>query len=241
MHTDNTTGGAPARHVKIAPSVLAADFARLDEEIRRVDLAGADAIHLDVMDGHFVPNITIGPVVLAGIRPCTKRPFDTHLMITDPARYAEPFAGAGADRIVFHVEVVGDALPLIRKIRSMDVEPGLAISPDTDVKALDPYYAHVAGILVMTVYPGFGGQAYLDGGTDRINAIATAALAVNPTIDIEVDGGINRETIVQAARAGANMIVAGTAVFRSDDPASAIATLRSAAEEGLRKRRQLPR
>ena len=238
MHTPKNTDNDPARQVKIAPSVLAADFGQLVREVRRVDDAGADAIHLDVMDGHFVPNITFGPALVEGIRPCTKRFLDTHLMITDPAHFAEPFAKAGSDRIVFHVETVDDPVLLIEKIRSMGVEPGLAISPDTDPEVLDPFYARVASILIMTVYPGFGGQSYLEGATDRIDAIATPALAANPTIDIEVDGGINPETIVDAARAGANMIVAGTAVFRSDDPAAAIATLRRATEEGQRQRRE---
>ena len=218
--------------VKIAPSLLAADFSRLAEEVRRVERAGADALHVDVMDGHFVPNITLGPVVLEGIRPHTSLPFDVHLMITHPAKYIEPFAKAGADRLYFHVEVPDAGPDIIRRLRELNVEPGVSVSPDTDLDSLKPFYEHVAGILVMTVYPGFGGQTFLPGSCERIAAIARDARECGASPDISVDGGINSRTVALAADAGANMIVAGTAIFRAADPAAAIRALRDAACAG---------
>ena len=227
---------SPQRPLKIVPSLLAADFSRLAEEIRRVEDAGADALHVDVMDGHFVTNLTLGPVVVEWIRPHTDLPLDVHLMITDPAKFVEPFAKAGADRIDFHVELPDCGMSLVDRVRALGVEPGIALSPDSPVELLRPFYKVVAGMIVMSVYPGFGGQEYLPASTDRIKRAASEALAANPLVDIEVDGGINPETIIGAARAGANMIVAGTAIFRASDPADAIAGLRRAATEGVRRR-----
>ncbi len=210
--------------IKIAPSVLAADYANLETELKKC--SDAQYIHLDVMDGHFVPNISIGAPVIKAIKAVTKVPFDVHLMISEPLRYIDDFADAGADIICFHIESESDTQKTIDKIIESGCKAAVALKPKTPASAVIPYIDKLAMVLVMTVEPGFGGQSFMADMMPKIEEIRKAA----PDIDIEVDGGINAETIKTAAAAGANVFVAGSAVFKSEDPKKTIETLKENAK-----------
>jgi len=212
----------------IAPSILSADFARLGEEIAAVEKAGADVIHVDVMDGHFVPNITIGPPVVAKIRRCTKLPLDCHLMIEEPEKYIEAFAKAGADWISVHVET-SDLNELLPAIKKLGVKAGAVINPPTPVEKILPYLGLADFILVMTVNPGFGGQEMIDDCLEKISTLKRVMKEKGIDIPVEVDGGVNAETIGKTIAAGSDIIVAGSAVFGSGDYAKTIKALKSEA------------
>lgn len=199
--------------VQVAPSILAADFAGLAEEIRAVEAAGADLIHIDVMDGHFVPNLTIGPVVVAALRPHTKLPFDVHLMISPVDPLVPKFAEAGADIITVHLEAGSHLHSTIQLIKSLGKKAGVALNPGTPVDALDNVLADIDLVLVMTVNPGFGGQKFIASQNAKIAQIRKMINASGRSIDLEVDGGITPDTATSAIAAGANLLVAGTAVF----------------------------
>lgn len=202
-----------SKKVRIAPSILSADFARLGEEVRAVSEAGADYIHIDVMDGHFVPNITIGPAVVKALRPHSELPFDVHLMISPVDPYIPQFAEAGADIITVHPEAGPHLHRSIQLIKSLGKKAGASINPGTPVEALDDVLAELDLVLVMSVNPGFGGQAFIDRSLGKIRAIRTRLDDAGHDIDLEVDGGINAETARAAIAAGANLLVAGTATF----------------------------
>jgi ribulose-phosphate 3-epimerase len=213
----------------IAPSILAADFARLADEIARVESAGADELHVDVMDGHFVPNLTIGPPVVAAIRRVTTLPLDVHLMIDNPDKYLEAFAAAGAFTLSIHIEAVTEAARTLGRIRELGVRAGLAISPDTPLSAIADLAGSIDHLLVMSVYPGFTGQSFLPLSVQRV-ADARALLASRsaaPTIG--VDGGVNTSNASALVGAGATLLVAGAAIFHASDCALALRTLRAAA------------
>lgn len=214
--------------IRIAPSLLSCDFARIGEQIRMVEAAGADWLHVDVMDGHFVPNLTIGPPVVKKMKEVATKPLDVHLMITDPWKYADPFLDAGADVFTFHLEVAdrGDAMALIDKIKSRGVRVGMALNPDADVRRLEPYLASLDMVLVMSVFPGFGGQEFMPEVLDNVRTLR-GELGFGG--EIEMDGGIAPETISACAAAGTNVFVAGTAIFGADDIPARIADLRAKA------------
>lgn len=211
---------------KIAPSILSANFVRLAEDIMRVEAAEADWLHLDIMDGHYVPNLTFGPPIVAAIRKITKLPLDVHLMVTNPAELIEAFAVAGADWMTIHVEADPHLHRLLNRIRELGVRPAVALNPATPIGTLDEILSEVDMVLVMSVNPGFGGQTFIPGATDKISRIKEKiALQPHPVL-IEVDGGINALTANQVVAAGADVLVAGSAIFSSDDLALAIRKLK---------------
>ncbi|MCM3123355.1 MULTISPECIES: ribulose-phosphate 3-epimerase [unclassified Mesobacillus] len=212
--------------VKIAPSILSADFARLGEEIKDVERGGADYIHVDVMDGHFVPNITIGSLIVEAIRPVTKLPLDVHLMIENPDQYIEAFAKAGADYITVHVEACRHLHRTIQLIKSTGVKAGVVLNPATPVDSLKHIIEDVDMVLLMSVNPGFGGQKFISSVLPKIRLVKELADSLNPDLEIEVDGGVNEETAKLVIEAGANVLVAGSAVFNKEDREAAIASLR---------------
>jgi ribulose-phosphate 3-epimerase len=221
------------RRILISPSILAADFSRLGEEIRLVESAGADMIHVDVMDGHFVPNITLGPVIVEAINDVTELPIDAHLMITDPETYAPAFIDAGADYVVFHSEACEEPPRLIELIRARGARPGLAVNPPNPPERIRPYLADIDLALVMTVNPGFAGQSFIADVVPKIATVAQWKRASDLDLLIQVDGGINRDTAQEVARAGADVIVAASAIFGAPDAAAELAAIRKAAEDAL--------
>jgi len=216
--------------VRIAPSILASDFGKLAEELRAVERAGADWIHVDVMDGHFVPNLTIGPPVLQAVRRATKLPLDVHLMIEAPERSLADYAAAGADRIGVHVETCPHLHRTVQQIRGLGKKACVVLNPATPALAVELVLGDVDQVLVMSVNPGFGGQSFIDGVLPKLAQLRRWIDERELAVELEVDGGISPDTIERAARAGANVFVAGTAVFGEPDYRAAIADLRKRAE-----------
>ncbi|WP_174733885.1 ribulose-phosphate 3-epimerase [Mesobacillus harenae] len=213
--------------VKIAPSILSADFAKLGQEILDVERGGADFIHVDVMDGHYVPNITIGPLIVEAIRPITKLPLDVHLMIENPDQYIEAFAKAGADYLTVHVEATPHIHRTIHYIKSFGVKAGVVLNPATPVEAIKHIISDVDMVLLMSVNPGFGGQKFIPSVLEKIKQVKKMADENNVTIDIEVDGGVNEETARLCVEAGATVLVAGSAIYNAEDREKAISVLKS--------------
>jgi len=212
--------------IKIAPSILSADFGKMAQEVKRTEDAGADLLHCDVMDGVFVPNITFGPKMIADIRKATTLPLDVHLMIVEPEKYVEAFAKAGADYITIHVEATKKLVPTLKAIRGLGVKSGAVISPDTPVSAVEPALEYSDMVLLMSVYPGFGGQKFLEKSLDRLSELAGLVKKSKRKIDIEIDGGVTSDNVEAIKKAGANVIVAGNTIFGAASPKDMIRTLR---------------
>ncbi|HIJ82563.1 MAG TPA: ribulose-phosphate 3-epimerase [Desulfuromonadales bacterium] len=218
---------------KIAPSILSADFSRLGDEIRAVEAGGADYIHVDVMDGHFVPNITIGPLIVSAVRKVTSLPLDVHLMIENPDRYIPDFAEAGADIIVVHAEAVNHLHRSVQLIKSLGKKAGVSLNPATPLNVLDYILAELDLVLLMTVNPGFGGQGFIEACLPKIHSLRAMLDRRGSEAELEVDGGVKASNIARIAHAGADVFVAGSAVFGSSDYAATIADMKKQAKEPL--------
>lgn len=217
--------------ISVAPSILSADFARLGEQVGLAERGGPGRLHIDVMDGHFVPNLSMGSVVVKGLRPITRLPLEVHMMVEDPARFVDGFLQAGADSLIVHCEVLPDPRPLLRAIRKQGKRVGLALNPEHPVERMEPYLTEIDTALCMTVHPGFGGQHFLPESPARIRRLRELIDRHNPRCELEVDGGIDHDTAPLAVAAGATILVAGTAVFGSPDgPELAIRRLLEVAE-----------
>ena len=212
--------------IKISPSILSADFGNLERELKRAEDSGCDMIHFDVMDGHFVPNLSYGIPVLKSIRGYCSLPFDVHLMITDPIDFIDAFADAGADHITFHEEANGDVDAVIEKIRSRGLSAGLSVKPHTPVERVFPYLDKLDMVLIMTVEPGFGGQGFIPETLGKISAMRSEIDRRGLDVDIEVDGGIGYNTSPKVREAGANVLVSGSYLFKSEDMPAAVASLK---------------
>lgn len=213
--------------VKIAPSILSADFSCLGEELQKIEAAGADLVHIDVMDGHFVPNLTFGPPVVRALRGCTPLPFDVHLMMDDPGSLLGAFLDAGADSVTLHIEACKQPQALLNRLHEAGVGAALSVKPGTPAETVFPFLDQLSMVLVMTVEPGFGGQKLIPETLRKATAIRQECARRGLALDIEVDGGINAQTAVNAVQSGANVLVAGSAVFGAADMAAAIRTLRA--------------
>lgn len=214
--------------VKIAPSILAANFSKLGEEVLEVEKAGAELIHIDVMDGHFVPNITMGPIVVEALRPLTKLPLDVHLMIENADQYIESFAKAGADYITVHVEACPHLHRTIQLIRSFGVKSGVVLNPHTPIETIQHVLEDIDMVLFMTVNPGFGGQKFIHSVVPKVKQLSDIIKQRNLSIEIEIDGGINEETIKPCVEAGATILVAGSAIYNAPDKAKALQAIKAA-------------
>lgn len=222
--------------IQFAPSILSADFTRLGEEITAVDKAGAEVIHIDVMDGHFVPNITIGPLVVKAVRRVTKKALDVHLMISDADRYVESFAEAGADWITVHVEACTHVHRTISRIKELGKKAGAVLNPATPLSTLDYILEDLDLVMLMSVNPGFGGQSFIESTLGKIDSLKNRIDRLGLEVGIEVDGGVSPDSIERVAEAGANIFVAGSAIYGCDDYMSVIAEMRKLAEAGKEKR-----
>lgn len=219
--------------IKLAPSILSADFANLERDIKLVENAGAELLHIDVMDGHFVPNITIGAPVVKSLRKISNMVFDVHLMISRPEDYIAAFAAAGADIITVHAEAATHLHRLIQMIKNEGVKAGVALNPATSLSVLDYVLEDLDMVLIMSVNPGFGGQKFIPSALDKVRLIRELAIDMNLNIDIEVDGGIGLDNIKEVVRNGANILVAGSAIYNSSDPAGTIKQMKEIVKEYL--------
>ncbi|MGE7931653.1 ribulose-phosphate 3-epimerase [Viridibacillus arvi] len=219
--------------IKIAPSILAANFSKLADEVKEVEAAGAKLIHIDVMDGHFVPNITMGPIVVEALRPVTDLPLDVHLMIENPDQYIEDFAKAGADYITVHVEACRHLHRTIQLIRSHGVKPGVVLNPHTSIETIQHILEDIDMVLFMTVNPGFGGQKFIHSVVPKIEQLSTIIKEKGLNVEIEIDGGINAETIIPCAKAGATIFVAGSAIYGKEDRSKALQEIQLAGEHAI--------
>jgi ribulose-phosphate 3-epimerase len=210
----------------IAPSLLSADFGRLAEEVGAVEKAGADLLHVDIMDGRFVPNITIGPPVVAAIKRCAKLPLDVHLMIVEPERYIESFADAGADVLTVHAEATPHLQRAVARVRELGKKAGVSLNPSTSLSAIEWVLTDIDMVLLMTVNPGFGGQEYLPSMTGKIELLRSQLVRSGLSVDIEVDGGIKTDNVAEVVRAGANVIVSGSGIFKTKDYGKTISAMR---------------
>jgi ribulose-phosphate 3-epimerase len=226
-----------SKNIQIAPSILSADFSRLGEEIRAVDRAGCDIIHIDVMDGHFVPNITIGPLVVQAARAVTRKDLDVHLMITDADKYVDAFASAGADWITVHVEACNHLHRTVSRIKELGKKAGVVLNPATSLSTLDYILEEVDLVMLMSVNPGFGGQSFIPSTLAKIWELRQRIDAMDLDVDIEIDGGISENTIKDVAEAGANIFVAGSAIYGSNDYEQTITSLKKLAETGAARYR----
>jgi len=218
---------------KIAPSILSADFGRLADEVRAIDDAGADWIHVDVMDGHFVPNLTIGPLVVEAVRKATRKPLDVHLMIENPERYIDDFARAGADHLTVHQEACRHLHAVLQQIKAAGVTPAVVINPATPVSLLEPVLPDVGLVLIMSVNPGFGGQKFIEGSIARLQELRRLRAKLGLSFFIEIDGGVKVDNTRRIAAAGAEAIVSGSGIFGTPDYAATIAAMRHELEAGL--------
>ncbi|MBS7389074.1 MAG: ribulose-phosphate 3-epimerase [Ruminococcus sp.] len=215
--------------IKISPSILSSDYGNLSSELKRMEACGADMLHIDVMDGHFVPNITLGAPIVKCIRKSSTLPFDVHLMISDPYKYIPDFVNAGSDIITFHAEADSDIEKTIDLILASGKKAGLSVKPKTPVEAVYPYLDKLSMVLVMTVEPGFGGQSFMEDMMPKVSAVRSEIDRRGLDVDIQVDGGINKDTISIAAKAGANVFVSGNAIFSSDNAEKTIADFKARA------------